>query len=154
MEFGIFEMYIMIAITLIFIIILKRDSQKYAETNNITKLDQNEDGTRREYIASGVTDYSKSGSKLLIIIYSIFCRNCDSTNIFAEISEDKEHIQLTCRDCGYNTLIPLKKMFIHERLDDALTEENEEELVKRYIHKVQTKHEVDIEEPDDTSNKK
>ena len=146
MTFGIAEMYVMIIITIILIVILKRDSRKYAETQNITRLDNEDDRDRREYIASGITDGDFHGAKILVILYSLYCRKCGSTNLFAEIAETKEHIHVECRDCGYITLIPLKKLIIHEELVDDGTK-SDEELAKEYIKKIRNHHEIDVVEP-------
>ena len=153
MELSVFEMYILIMITGIFILILKRDSKKYAETQNITRLDDGNDEHRREFIASGISDYKYAGAKILVIMYSLYCRKCMSSNIFAEISEDKEHVQVICRDCGYITLIPLKKMLINEVLDD-INGDIDEELAKKYIKKINKDHEVDIIDSDEDKSHK
>ena len=147
MTFGIAEMYVMIAVTFILILYLKHDSARYAETQNITRLDNGDDHDRREYIASGITDGDFHGTKILVILYSLYCRKCGSTNIYAEIAETKEHIQIECRDCGYVTLIPLKKLIIHEELVDDVTK-SDEELAREYVKKLRENHEVDVVEPE------
>lgn len=149
MELGIIEMWVMAIVVGLLVVYLTIDSKRMAETQNITKLHDDVDG-RREYIASGITDYNHPGAKILVILYSLFCRKCESTNIFAEISDDKYHIQVICRDCGYNTMIPLKKMLIHEQLTDDEYNEDEEKAVKEYLHKLHEKHEVDIVEPEES----
>jgi RNase P subunit RPR2 len=147
MEFGVAEMWVLVLLVGFLIVYLTHDAKRMAETQNITKICDDVDG-RREYIASGITDYNHPGAKILVILYSLFCRKCDSTNIFAEIAEDKEHIQVICRDCGYNTLIPLKKMLIHESLTEEDYDKAEEEVVREYIHKIHEKHEVDVVDPE------
>ena len=149
MNFGIAEMYVMIIVTLILIVYLKKDATKYAETQNITRLDNGDDNNRREYVASGITDGDFHGAKILVILYSLYCRKCGSTNIFAEIGESKEHIHVECRDCGYITLIPLKKLIIHEELQDDGTK-SDEELAREYVKKLREHHEIEVTEPEIT----
>ena len=154
MEIGIPEMYLIIIVTIILMIVLKINANKLADTRNIARIDVGEDESRREFIASGVTDIRHCGSKILVILYSLFCRNCNSTDIFAEISEDKEHIELVCRKCGYITLIPLKKLVIHEYIDNEILDADEEKAVREYIKILHAKHTVDIIDPDEHKNKK
>lgn len=149
MEIGIPEMYLIIIVTIILMIVLRINVGKLADTRNITRIDVGEDGNRREFIASGMTDPRHHGSKILVVLYSLFCRNCDSTDIFAEISDDKEHIELVCRKCGYITLIPLKKMIIHEYIDEGILDDDEEKAVREYIRALHAKHTVDIIDPDE-----
>lgn len=146
MQFGILEMYVIMTIIGLLILLLRRDAAKVAETQHLIRLDGGESENRREYVASGLNDNQKPGSKILCILYSLYCRNCDSTNIFIDLSETKDYLELHCRDCGYNTLIPLRKLVIHEELVDEMTPENEEELVKKYIKTLHTKHECDVED--------
>ena len=144
MQLGILEMYVIMTIIGLLILLLRRDAAKVAETQHLIRLDGGESENRREYVASGLNDNQKPGNKILCILYSLYCRNCDSSNIFIDLSETKAHLELHCKDCGYNTLIPLRKLMIHEELDDEMTPENEEELVKKYIKTLRTKHECDV----------
>ena len=154
MELSVVDMYVIIVIVGILVVILRRDATKYAETQNITRIDSGESKTRREYIASGITDSSFPGSKILIIMYSLFCRKCNSTNIFAEIGEDKEHVQVFCRDCGYTTLIPLKKLLISEEVLPSGSSEIDEKIVREYLSKLNKNHEVAILDPDEEKSHK
>lgn len=147
MNIGIIEMYFLIVVVFVCIFILRRESTKYAETKNITRLDIGEENERREYVASGLNDNDYHGTKILMILYSLYCRRCGSSDIFAEISDTNEHIQVYCRKCGYTTLIPLKKMLIHEDVPEGEEDVDEQELVKQYIHILHEKHEVDVIDP-------
>ena len=144
MQLGILEMYVIMTIIGLLILLQRRDAAKVAETQNIKRLDTGESENRREYVVSGLTDKQKTGSKILCILYSLYCRNCDSANIFIDLSETKDHLEVHCGECGYNTLIPLKKLLIHEELEDMITPENEEEIVKKYIKTLHVKHECDV----------
>ncbi len=139
-------MYVIMTIIGLLILLLRRDAAKIAETQHIIRLDGGESENRREYIASGLSDNQKPGSKILCILYSLYCRNCDSSNIFIDLSETKDYLELHCKDCGYNTLIPLRKLMIHEELTDEMTPENEEAMIKKYIKKIRVKHECDVED--------
>ena len=154
MEIGIPEMYVMILITILFIIILRINVSKFADTRNITRIDVGEDEDRREFVASGITDPRNHGSKILVVLYSLFCRKCDSVDIFAEISDDNEHIELVCRKCGYITLIPLKKLVIHETVDDEAMEEDEDKAIRDYVKTIHAKHTIDIIDPDEDKSHK
>lgn len=149
MDMGLFEMYVLVAIIAILILYLRKNSTKFAETQNITRLDVSDDDNRREYIASGVTDQNFPGSKILIIMYSLFCRKCNSANIYAEIGEDKDHVQVYCRDCGYTTLIPLKKLIIKEEILPPGASMVDEKVIRDYIKNINRHHEVDIVDPDE-----
>ena len=140
-------MYFLIILVFICIFILRKHSTKYAETRNITRLDTGEDDGRREFIASGLNDHDYHGNKILMILYSLYCRRCGSSDIFAEIAESNEHIEVYCKKCGYTTLIPLKKILIHEDISADMEVLSEKEIVRRYIRKLHEKHEVDIIDP-------
>ncbi len=146
MQLGILEMYVIMTIIGLLIFLLRRYAAIIAETQHIIRLDGGESENRREYIASGLSDNQKPGSKILCILYSLYCRNCDSSNIFIDLSETKDYLELHCKDCGYNTLIPLRKLMIHEELTDEMTPENEEAMIKKYIKKIRVKHECDVED--------
>ena len=146
MQMGLVEMYVIMLIVGIFILLLRRDATKFAETQHLQRLDNGEDQGRREYVASGLNDKQNTSAKILCILYSLYCRNCNSTNIFIDLTETKDYLEIHCRECGYNTLIPLKKLLIHEELEEAITPENEEAVVKKYIKTLHIKHEADVED--------
>ena len=103
-------------IVLVFIVALWRlrvDTQRYASTENITKIEDTEDHT--VYVASGITDKENPGAKILMVMYSLYCRKCHSTNVFVELSDEDKSIHVLCRDCEYITRIKLSKLFVkHE----------------------------------------
>ena len=147
MDIGIVGMYVMIILIGALRIVLRINASKLADTRNIARIDIGEDEGRREFIASGVSDANNKGSKILVILYSLMCRKCDSSNIYADISEDKEHIEITCKDCGYITIIPLKRLVFHEDISPEELAEDEERAVREYIRKLHAKHEIDIIDP-------
>ena len=102
---------VLIFFILIALIILHRDAAKFAETSHLTRL--NDEETKRTYIASGITDKIHPGAKILVVLYSLFCRKCDSTNIFVDLDVDDDFLQITCRDCGRVTRIKLTDLMIH-----------------------------------------
>lgn len=102
---------VLIFFILIALIILHRDAAKFAETSHLTRL--NDEESKRTYIASGITDKIHPGAKILVVLYSLFCRKCDSTNIFVDLDVDDDFLQITCRDCGRVTRIKLTDLMIH-----------------------------------------
>ena len=102
---------VLIFFILIALIILHRDAAKFAETSHLTRL--NDEESKRTYIASGVTDKIHPGAKILVVLYSLFCRKCDSTNIFVDLDVDDDFLQITCRECGKVTRIKLTDLMIH-----------------------------------------
>lgn len=102
---------VLIFFILIALIILHRDAAKFAETSHLTRL--NDEESKRTYIASGITDKIHPGAKILVVLYSLFCRKCDSTNIFVDLDVDDDFLQITCRECGKVTRIKLTDLMIH-----------------------------------------
>ena len=101
---------IIIFLILIGLILLHRDASRYAETSHIIRL--NDDNEQRMYIASGVTDRVHEGAKILLILYSLFCRKCKSTNIFVDLDTENDFLVMTCRDCGMITRIKLTDLML------------------------------------------
>ena len=101
---------IIIFLILIGLILLHRDASRYAETSHIIRL--NDDDEQRMYIASGVTDRVHEGAKILLILYSLFCRKCKSTNIFVDLDAENDFLVMTCRDCGMITRIKLTDLML------------------------------------------
>lgn len=107
---SIIDYWLLIIIVAGALLLLRRDTERYATSENITKI--NEDDNNRVYVASRITDTKHPGAKILLVMYSLYCRKCDSTNIFVEMSEEDDSIHVECRDCGFVTRIKLSKLFI------------------------------------------
>ena len=102
--------WLLIVIVSASLVLLRKDSERYATCENVTKI--NEDDDNRVYVASRMTDTEHPGAKILLVMYSLYCRKCDSTNVFVELSEEDDSIHAECRDCGFITRIKLSKLFI------------------------------------------
>lgn len=114
MTTSLIDYYLLVFVFIIALILLRRDTQRYATSEHITQIDNN-DEDKRVYVASRITDKENPGAKILLVMYSIYCRKCKSTNIFVDMSDEDESIHITCRDCGYITRIELEKLFVKKK---------------------------------------
>lgn len=135
---------VLIFFILIALIILHKDASKFAETNHLTRL--NDDENKRVYVASGITDKIHPGAKILLVMYSLFCRKCDSTNIFVDLDTDDDFLQITCRDCGRVTRIKLTDLMVN-----VVNEKNQNQ---NHTHRKRKSHHNQIieEESEETLN--
>ena len=106
------EMYLIAFFVLIGLIALTIDAKKYAMINNVTNLF--DDSERRIYIASGMTDNEYKGSKILMIMYSIYCRKCNGQDVYVELSDESKSLDVYCKSCGYVSRIKLEKLVVKQ----------------------------------------
>jgi len=120
---------IVIFLILIGLILLHRDASKYAETSHIIRL--NDSNEQRIYIASGVTDKVHEGAKILLVLYSLFCRKCKSTNIFVDLDTENDFLMMTCRECGMITRIKLTDLMVEFKDDVKKKRRNTKKAEKK-----------------------
>lgn len=106
------EMYLIAFFVLISLIALNWDAKKYAMLNNITTIYDNDE--RRIYIGSGMADNEYKGCKILMVMYSLFCRKCNSQNIYVELNDEASSLDVYCKDCGYVSRIKLEKLIVKQ----------------------------------------
>ena len=109
------DYYVIMLFTIGCLWLLKTNAEKVAVMEHFTVLKDSED--QRTYIASGVSDNEFKGRKILLVMYSVYCRKCESSDVFVEMEKDSESLEVNCRKCGHITHLKLNKLFIKETKD-------------------------------------
>lgn len=107
---SLIDYYLLIIVVIIALFALHKDVKRYADHEYLTKIKNDRD--ERIYIASRMNDENSSGAKILMVLYSLYCRKCHSSDVFVELSEDHDYLLITCRNCDTVTRIKLAKLFI------------------------------------------
>lgn len=110
MENNGISLLVTVVIIMILLLILRRDSQKLAITQDVTEI-ANKSNTRI-YVASHVSDRKNPGAKILLILHSLYCRKCDSTNVLVDLSDDGRMLIIKCRECSYSTRIKMDDLLL------------------------------------------
>ena len=107
------DYYVLVIVTIGCLLMLKINAEKVAVMQHFTILQDSEN--QRTYIAAGVSDTEFNGRKILLVMYSLFCRKCNSSDVFVEMESDSESIEVECRKCGHITHLKLNKLFIENK---------------------------------------
>lgn len=117
---SIIEMYLLMLIFSAFMYYLYKDSKRFAYTENVVLLEETEN--RRSYVSYKPTGHKKE--KVLLVLYSIICRKCNSNDVLVELCEDDDCIHIVCKKCKYVTRIKLADIAINEIDDDEKTQDS------------------------------
>lgn len=106
------DYYLLVLVVLVALFFLNKDVKRYADHEYLTQIKNDRD--ERVYVASRMNDENASGAKILMVLYSLYCRKCHSTDVFVELSEDHDFLLITCRNCDKVTRVKLTKLFIDQ----------------------------------------